>query len=303
MPAPNASPLISVAELAAAVAATAPVLLDVRWRLGGPPGIEGYLAGHLPGAVYVDLDTQLAGPAGEEGRHPLPEAAAFQAAMRAAGVGDGSSVVVYDEADATTAARAWWLLRYYGHPDVRVLDGGLRAWAAAGLPVSTAVSDPAPGDFTASPGHLPVLDAAGAAEVARSGILLDARAPARYRGETEPVDKVAGHIPGALSSPSAENVTADGNFRPADELRARFASLGVDAAAGKRQHGAAGRAPEAEQPRVGTYCGSGVVAAHEVLALELAGVLAALYVGSWSGWITDPARPVATGPGPGDQPS
>jgi thiosulfate/3-mercaptopyruvate sulfurtransferase len=296
----NADLLISVAELAGAVAtASPPVLLDVRWRLGGPPGIHAYRAGHLPGAVYADLDTQLAGPPGECGRHPLPAVPVFEAAMRAAGVRDGGAVVVYDEADATIAARAWWLLRFHGHRDVRALDGGLKAWTEAGLPVSTTDPAPVPGDFTARPGQLPVLDAAGAAEVARSGFLLDARAPARYRGEIEPVDKVAGHIPGALSSPSAEHVTANGTFRPADELRARFASLGITAP--QNGDGApAGPAQSAGQQRVGTYCGSGVVAAHEVLTLALIGIPAALYPGSWSGWITDPARPVATGPGPGD---
>jgi thiosulfate/3-mercaptopyruvate sulfurtransferase len=301
MPASNVDPLISVAELADAVAAaTAPVLLDVRWRLGGPPGIDGYRAGHLPGAVYADLDSQLAGPPGDRGRHPLPDTPVFEAAMRAAGVCTDGPVVVYDEADATTAARAWWLLRFHGHRDVRVLDGGLRAWIAAGLPISTTDASPVAGDFTARPGQLPVVDALGAAEIARSGFLLDARAPARYRGETEPVDTVAGHIPGALSSPSAENVTADGTFRAADELRARFASLGITAS----QNGHGGPAERAQDgaQRVGAYCGSGVVAAHEVLALALIGVPAALYVGSWSGWITDPARPVATGPRPGDLP-
>ncbi|HXW87932.1 MAG TPA: sulfurtransferase [Streptosporangiaceae bacterium] len=300
MPPSNASPLISVAELADAMAsAAAPALLDVRWRLGGPPGIDSYRAGHLPGAVYVDLDTQLAGPPGDGGRHPLPDAAAFEAAMQAAGVRTTATAVVYDEMDATVAARAWWLLRYHGHGQVRVLDGGLRAWTDAGLPVSTTDPRPTPGDFTARPGQLPVLDAAGAAELARSGVLLDARAPARYRGDAEPVDKVAGHIPGALSSPTAANVTADGTFRPADELGARFASFGITAVS----DGAAGVAPSGEaagsSPRVGAYCGSGVVAAHQVLALELAGIPAALYVGSWSGWIADPARPVATGPRPG----
>src|SRR5215472_5378448 len=215
---PGAGPLMGVAALADALAAAdPPVLIDVRWRLGGPPGIESYRAGHLPGAIYVDLDSELAGPPGEGGRHPLPDRAAFQSAMRAAGVRDDHPVVVYDEADATIAARAWWLLRYHGHSCVLVLDGGLRAWAAAGLPVTTEEVRPAPGNFTARPGQLPVLDAAGAAVVASSGTLLDARAPARYRGETEPVDKVAGHIPGALSAPTAENVRADGLFRPAPE--------------------------------------------------------------------------------------
>jgi thiosulfate/3-mercaptopyruvate sulfurtransferase len=297
---PDGSPLISVSELAGAVAAgTAPVLLDVRWRLGGPPGIDSYQAGHLPGAVFVDLDTQLAGPRGDGGRHPLPDPSVFEAAMRAAGVRDDQAVVVYDEADATAAARAWWLLRYHGHRDVRVLDGGLRAWTSAGLPVSTTGPQPAPGDFTARPGQLAALDAAGAADIACSGVLLDARAPARYRGETEPIDPVAGHIPGALSSPTAANVGADGTFRPADELRTRFASLGI--AAAQNHHGSAGDSGQAAPAqRVAAYCGSGVTAAHEVLALELAGIPAALYVGSWSDWITDPARPVATGPRPGN---
>jgi thiosulfate/3-mercaptopyruvate sulfurtransferase len=300
MPAPNGSPLITVAELARAMAAgAAPVLLDVRWRLGGPPGIESYREGHLPRAVFVDLDTQLAGPAGGGGRHPLPDTPVFEAAMRVAGVRDDGAVVVYDEADATSAARAWWLLRYHGHRDVRVLDGGLRAWTAAGLSVTSATdAEPPPGDFTARPGQLSVLDAAGAAEFARSGILLDARAPARYRGETEPVDSVAGHIPGALSSPSAANVAADGTFLPADQLRTRFTSLGV--AVAQNGSAATGAPQAAAAQRVGTYCGSGVTAAHEVLALELVEVPAALYVGSWSDWITDPARPVATGPRPGD---
>ena len=275
--------LISVAELADAVAqGYRPALLDVRWRLGGPPGIDSYRAGHLPGAVFLDLDRQLAGPPGEGGRHPLPATADAEAALRGAGVRHGADVIVYDEADATIAARLWWMLRYYGHERVRVLDGGFRAWAAAGLPVSRQDEEVPAGDFTAKPGQLPVLDAAGAAELARTGLLLDARAPARSRGETEPVDPVAGHIPGALSAPTAANVTSDGFFRPAPDLRSRFESLGVNAAG-----------------PVGVYCGSGVTAAHEVLALALAGVPAALYVGSWSGWVADPARPVATGPRPG----
>jgi thiosulfate/3-mercaptopyruvate sulfurtransferase len=291
-------PLISVTDLANAVASgQALVLIDVRWRLGGPAGIGSYQSGHLPGAVYVDLDRQLAGEPGDGGRHPLPATADFESAMRAAGVSDGSEVVVYDDSDGTVAARAWWMLRFYGHQNVRVLDGGFRAWAAAGQPASTADARPGPGDFTARPGQLPVLDAAGAAGLARSGILMDARAPARYRGETEPIDPVAGHIPGAISAPTAENVTSDGLFRPAADLRARFADLGIVT----RQPGADGRAARDADasPAVGAYCGSGVTAAHEVLALELAGVRAALYVGSWSGWIADTARPVAKGPQPG----
>ncbi len=255
-----------------------PVVLDVRWHLGGPPGLDSYRQGHLPGAVFADLDRELAGPAGPAGRHPLPDTAKFQAAMRAAGVSRDRPVVVYDGADSTAAARAWWMLRYYGHQDVRVLDGGYRAWLAAGLAVTTADPPREPGDFTARPGLMPALDAAAAEAIARTGLLLDARARERYRGEHEPVDPVAGHIPGAVSAPTAGNVNADGTFKDIAELAARFASLGA------RRAGA-----------VGVYCGSGVTAAHEVLALALAGIPAALYVGSWSNWIADPARPVATG--------
>jgi thiosulfate/3-mercaptopyruvate sulfurtransferase len=292
------SPLTDVPSLAAELASGAPpVLLDVRWRLGGPPGIESYRAGHLPGAAFVDLDADLAGPPGSGGRHPLPDTASFEAAMRRVGVRAGYPVVAYDDGDSTIAARAWWTLRYFGHDRVRVLDGGFSAWAAAGLPVTTDEPSPAAGDFTAGdftagdftaqPGHLPVLDAAGAAGLARSGLLLDARAGERYRGETEPVDPVAGHIPGAVSAPTRDNVATDGRFLPPADLRRRFARLGV-------RPGQPGTAPGA-----GAYCGSGVTAAHEVLALELAGIPAALYVGSWSGWTADPDRPVATGAEPG----
>jgi thiosulfate/3-mercaptopyruvate sulfurtransferase len=267
--------LVTARELAAELARNhpgdagePPVLLDVRWRLAGPPGVDSYRQGHLPGAVFVDLDRDLAGPPGPAGRHPLPDPAAFQAAMRAAGVSRDRPVVVYDDSDAMSAARGWWTLRYFGHPDVRVLDGGYRAWAGAGLPVSTDEPAPAPGDFTAEPGQMPVLDAAGAQETARTGLLLDARAGERYRGETEPVDPVAGHIPGAVSAPTAGNVNPDGTFEDPAGLAVRFAALGAD---------------------------PGVTAAHEVFALALAGIPAALYVGSWSNWVTDPARPVATG--------
>ncbi len=185
-----------------------------------PPGATGYEAGHIPGAVFADLDEDLAAPPGAGGRHPLPPAEAFTAAMRRLGVSPDRPVVAYDDADSTAAARAWWLLRYFGHPSVRVLDGGFRAWAAAGLPVEPgeAGEAPVPGHFIARPGHLPLLDADGAAALARDGVLLDARAAERYRGETEPVDPVAGRIPGAVSAPTAQNVTADGTFRSPAEL-------------------------------------------------------------------------------------
>ncbi len=276
--------LVAAPDLAAALAGERPpVVLDVRWRLGGPPARDDYAAGHVPGAVFVALDTDLAAPpgtpsAGGAGRHPLPDPAAFQAAMRRCGVRDGHPVVVYDDAEATSAARAWWLLRYHGHDDVAVLDGGFRAWTAAGLPASAEVPEPAYGDFTARPGALPVLDADGAARVAADGVLLDARAAERYRGEVEPVDPVAGHVPGAVSAPTSGNVGPDGRLLPPEALRERFAALGAD-----------GSRP------VGAYCGSGVTAAQVVLALAVAGVPAALYAGSWSDWITDPSRPVARG--------
>jgi thiosulfate/3-mercaptopyruvate sulfurtransferase len=278
-----AAPLIGTAELAAALAGPhRPVLLDVRWRLGGPPGLEAYRAGHLPGAHYLDLDRELAGPPGAAGRHPLPVGEVFAAAMSRAGVHCERDVVVYDDADGTAAARAWWLLRWFGHPRVRLLDGGYRAWREAGYPVTTRSPATEPTDFVPAPGGMPVLDAATAALVARRGLLLDARAAERYRGEIEPIDPAAGHIPGALSAPTTDNLGSDGRFRPVIELSVRFAALGVR--------------PGVE---VATYCGSGVTAAHQVLALELLGLRAALYPGSWSEWAADPTRPVATGPDPG----
>jgi thiosulfate/3-mercaptopyruvate sulfurtransferase len=229
--------------------------------------------------VFVDLDADLAAAAGPGGRHPLPEAADFQASMRAAGVSDDRAVVVYDASSAMAAARAWWLLRYFGHPEVRVLDGGLAAWTEAGLPLDGGETRPTPGQFTARPGGMPVLDAAGAAALARDGALLDARAPERFRGESEPIDPVAGHIPGARNRPSTLNVDPTGRFLDPPGLRDAFRAVAMSNAG-----------------EVGAYCGSGIAAAHEVLALELAGFAAALYPGSWSEWITDPARPVATGP-------
>lgn len=255
-------------------------VLDVRWELGWPPGAgrERYLEGHIPGAAFVDLETALAGPPGEGGRHPLPTAAVFGEAMRVAGVSADRPVVVYDGATSMAAARAWWLLRYFGHPRVSVLDGGFSGWLAAGHAIERGAVAVEPGDFVARPGGMPLLDAAGAASVARGGVLLDARAGERYRGESEPIDPVAGHIPGAVNVPGTELLRLEGGFLDAEGLQARFEAAGVR-----------------DGVEVGAYCGSGVVAALEVLALELAGYSAALYVGSWSDWIRDPSRPVATG--------
>lgn len=275
----TSTPLISAAELATALEGPRPpVLLDIRYQLGSPGKRPEYLEGHLPGAVFVELDRDLAAAPGPRGRHPLPEPAEFAAAMRAAGVGQDRAVVVYDGGQGWSAARAWWLLTWAGHEDVRVLDGGLPAWEGA-LEAGEAPAPP-PGDFTARPGALATLDADEAADLARRGVLLDARAGERYRGETEPIDPVAGHIPGALSAPTGENLDTAGRFRPAGELAARFAALGATGGA-----------------EVGVYCGSGVSAAQEILALRIAGIDAALYPGSWSQWTADPTRPVATGPG------
>ncbi len=282
---PGSGPALRQAPSAGRAEAGTPVVLDVRWRLGGPPGIDSYREGHIPGAVFLDLDGELCGAPGAGGRHPLPAAGEFERVMRRAGVRTGQPVVVYDDADSTAAARAWWTLRYFGHDQVQVLDGGFGAWTAAGLPAEPgAPGAPAgpPGDFTARPGGMPVLDAAAAGRFARTGVLLDARAGERYRGEVEPVDPVAGHIPGAVSAPTAENVRGDGVFRGPDELRARFAELRL--------------APGSARREAAAYCGSGITASHEVLALALAGIPAALYAGSWSDWIGDPSRPVATGP-------
>ncbi|WP_020665957.1 sulfurtransferase [Amycolatopsis nigrescens] len=275
--------LVSVEGLRAAIDGTAPpVVLDVRWTPGGPPGISEFREGHIPGARYAELDTELAAPPGDGGRHPLPDPAAFGETLRRLGVRHDRPVVVCDRRDSTIAARLWWMLCYHGHPDVRVLDGGYQAWVRAGFPSATG-DEPAvePGDFTVRPGAVPMVTAAEVSGLARNGILLDARAAERYRGEVEPIDPVAGHIPGAVSAPTAENVDAEGRFRPVPELRERFAGLGIT--------------PDSE---VAAYCGSGVTAAHEVLALRLAGFDAALYVGSWSDWITDPTREVARGADP-----
>jgi 3-mercaptopyruvate sulfurtransferase SseA len=282
---PRARVLAGVHELYRLVAGPdAPVLLDVRWALGDPHGAEHYRAGHLPGAVYVDLDTELAGPhAPGAGRHPLPEIEALQESARRWGVTRKRSVVVYDNSGGLAAARAWWLLKWAGVPDVRILDGGLGAWAAAGYGQATGEARPRPaGDIALSPGHLPTLTADEAAALAQDGgVLLDARAGERYRGEVEPVDPRAGHIPGAVSAPTGDNL-ADGAFRGTADLRERFAGL-IDLT---RTGG---------EVRVGVYCGSGVTAAHEIAALAVAGVDAALYPGSWSAWSSDPARPLETG--------
>jgi thiosulfate/3-mercaptopyruvate sulfurtransferase len=256
-----------------------PVLIDVRWSLAGPPGIDAYRAGHLPGARFADLDTELAGRRGAGGRHPLPEPVDFEALLRRIGVSSGSAVVVYDAADGVPASRAWWDIRYFGHHDVRVLDGGYAAWVAAGGQVTADVPSVVPGDFVARLGGLPVLDADSAARLATEGVLIDVRVGDRFRGEVEPVDPIAGHIPGAVNLPTTGNIGPDGKFLDIETLAKRFESLDI-----------------ADGEVVGAYCGSGVNAAHTAFAMTLAGLpTPALYIGSWSNWIADGTRAIATG--------
>lgn len=273
--------LVDAAGLATELASSRPpILIDVRWRLAGPPGILDYRAGHIPGARFADLDTELSGQHGVAGRHPLPDTGDFAALMGKLGVADDNAVVVYDAGDSVPASRAWWDLRYFGHRDVRVLDGGYAAWVAAGLPVTSDEPTVAPVTFTATPGGLPMLVAESAAELANAGVLIDVRVGERFRGEVEPVDAIAGRIPGAVNLPTTGNVGADGKFLDIETLRRRFESVGA-----------------ADSAPVGVYCGSGVNAAHTVFAMTLAGLPSpALFVGSWSHWITDPSRPIATGP-------
>ena len=264
-------PLISPAHLAQLLAGERPpVVLDVRWTLAGADR-DGYLEGHVPGAVFVDLDAELAGPVGDgmAGRHPLPDPQALQLVWRRAGIRAGDRVVAYDARDGSSAARAWWLLRWSGLADARVLDGGFAGWRSAAQPVESgrrrrtgARRRPR---RTRRDGHR--RRRRGPASSPAAGGLVDARAAARYRGEVEPIDPVAGHIPGAASLPLTTLVDDAGAFRPVGELRERFAAAGIrpgDTAA--------------------AYCGSGVTACHLVLGGAVAGVDLALYPGSWSQW-------------------
>lgn len=274
----RADVLITATELAEHLAAGRPAtLLDVRWQLGQPDGRADHAGGHLPGAVYVSLEDDLSDHTlTGRGRHPLPTGAALQAAARRWGVRDGVLTVVYDDWNRAGSARAWWVLTAAGIAPVRILDGGLTAWVAAGGALESGAVTPDPGDVHARHddlyrGGLPTLTADEAAAIAQDpgGVLFDARAPERFRGEVEPVDPVAGHIPGAVNAPGTGLLNTDGTFR---------SDVDVD---GSR--------------RVGAYCGSGVTAAVVVAALHAAGTEASLFPGSWSQWCADPTRPVATG--------
>lgn len=274
------SPLISVPELALRQGEDGGLrLLDVRWSLSGQPGRELYRAGHIPGAVYVDLDGELSRPGlRTEGRHPLPELAALQSAARAWGINPGDTVVVYDGEDGLSAARAWWLLRYAGLSDVRLLDGSLPGWLAAGHSLSTGDEIAVPGTVELRYGNLLVLSMDDAAGLPAKGVLLDARVGERFRGEVEPIDPKAGHIPGAKSAPAPGDLDGNGRFLSAARLRERYTALGVR-----------------EDTPVGVYCGSGVHAAHAAIALTIAGFRPALFPGSWSQWTNHPDRPIAVG--------
>lgn len=284
------SPLISPDELQARLGAPDLRVVDVRWVLGQPgAGREAYAAGHIPGALFLDLDTDLRAPEGP-GRHPLPDPAVFRETLEAAGIGSTDEVVAYDDARGTIAARLWWMLDALGHERVRLLDGGLGAWTAAGYPV-TAETTPRP-----TRGHLwlrdtwpPVIDREELAGRLGSVVLLDARAGARYRGEVEPIDPVPGHIPTAVSAPVDRYMTADGRLLTPEALVEVFDSLG-----------AAGRGGDG-QPVVSS-CGSGVTATFAILAARVAGLPEPiLYPGSYSDWSRS-GMPIVTGPEPGDSP-
>lgn len=272
-------PLVSAEELAGLLAQPGSlVVIDVGYQLGQPGwGREQYLAGHIPGAHFVDVETELSSHRsdGTGGRHPLPEPEDFQRVMRRCGVDADSTVVVVDQETMLSAGRLWWLLRHHGHGAVRALNGGMRAWTGAGGVVSTVEPEAASGDFKANPGGLPTVDAEQIpALLAAGGRLVDVRAAERFRGDSEPIDPVAGHIPGATNLPASQLMAPDGGFLPVQVLRERLDGL---------------------RPGDAVSCGSGLTASQVLLAADAAGIAdVALYPGSWSDWITDHSRPVAT---------
>lgn len=279
------STLISAADLASRLERPGCVIIDCRADLtDASAGEAAYLQAHVPGAVFAQLDRDLAGPiSATSGRHPLPAVEQFVHKLRSWGVDTGSQVIAYDAGNGAFAARAWWMLRWLGHDAVAVLDGGFQAWLAAGCPVSREIPRPTRGNFTARERAGCRLETGEVARLIGSSDwrIVDARATERFEGVVEPIDAVAGHVPGAVNHPFARNLAGDGRFLPAEELRRAL------------QATLAGVAPD----RTVVMCGSGVTACHDILAFEIAGLGGAkLYPGSWSEWIRDPDRPVATGP-------
>jgi len=298
--APDASPLISVEQLARELGSDdPPIVVDLRWYLGKPgAGRAAYTEGHIPGAIFLDLDDDLADPngLGAPGRHPLPSPAAFRDRMAAAGIRNGAHVVAYDDVGGWVAARLWWMLDNLGFgrrgtpgESVGVLDGGINAWAAAGQPLSAEVPPPpAPAELDLGPAWHGVIERQELKDRLGEVTLLDARGAPRYRGETEPVDPVAGHIPTAISAPYDTNLRPDGSMKSPSELRGQFASLGIVVA---------GSGPEAVMS-----CGSGTSACHHALAMRVAGLPdPILYVGSYSDWSRS-GEQVVTGAEPGAPP-
>ena len=278
--------LISPQSLAERRITAGLVILDCRFALEDPDyGRCSYAEGHIEGAQYADLERHLSGPVikGVTGRHPLPAADTLARQLRAWGISAATDVVLYDDGPGAYAARAWWLLAWLGKRDgVFILDGGLKAWHAAGFPLSLDAPVVEPGSFTGTPDNRLALDAEHLQKrLGQPGLtLIDARVQPRFRGEVEPIDAIAGHIPGAQCATFSENLGSDGRFLPAEQLKQRFAAQ------------LQGRQPE----ELVAYCGSGVTACHNLFALSLAGYpLGKLYAGSWSEWITDPAREIATG--------
>lgn len=272
--------LITPAELDRLIVDGEPLrILDVRYRLDQPDGRDDFREGHIPGAVYVDLDAELARHGlPSEGRHPLPSVNTLQAAARRWGLQQGQPVVIYDDYRSLSAARAWWLLTRSGVKDVRLLDGGLSGWIAAGYDLEIGDTAALPGDVALHGIVDDILTVATVGDFAATGVLLDVRASNRFRGETEPFDPIAGHIPGAVNLPSDDYM--DGaHFRAADDLRSIFEAAGV-------RDGIAAAA----------YCGSGITAAQALFAAELAGLTLRIYPGSWSEWSNTPDAAIATGP-------
>jgi len=277
-------PLVSTEWLASRLGDPRLRVADVRWYLDpARVGRDAYRDGHIPGAVFLDVDRDLSAPGGarggRKGRHPWPSPEQVAEVMGRAGIGPGTTVVAYDDQSGGTAARLWFVLRAYGHDGALVLDGGIAKWVAEGRPVETTETAPPPALFLPIPRPGMVVEKVEMVDGAGRELVLDARAPQRYRGETEPIDPRAGHIPGAVNAPLAANLTRDAVpvFRSSEELRAHYAALGADR----------------REPIV--YCGSGVNACADLLALEAAGLRGRLYAGSWSEWSSDPSLPAATG--------